>query len=52
MTKRNIPKRIPITDPRVVALTNKLVEKYCDKSKKCKYNPSHLYTDHYTKTTM
>ena len=52
MSKRGIPKRIPITDPRVVASTNKLIEKYCEELKKCKNNPSHLYTKSYFKTTM
>lgn len=52
MSKRDIPKRMPITDPRVVASTNKLIEKACDELKKCKHNPSHLYTKHYTKTTI
>ena len=47
MSKRDIPKRIPITDPRVVDSTNKLVEKYCEELKKCKNNPSYLYTNHY-----
>ena len=52
MSKRDIPKRVPITDPRVVDSTNKLVEKYCEELKKRKNNPSHLYTKSYFKTTM
>lgn len=52
MSKRNIPKGVPITDIRVLQLTLKLVERYCEELKKCKNNPDYLYTKTYTKTTM
>ena len=52
MGKRDISKGIPITDPRVLAITIKSVEKACNELIKCKHNPSHLYTKSYFKTTQ
>ena len=52
MSKHDTPKGIPITDVRVLPLTLKLVERYCDEAKKCTNNPDYLYTKTYTKTKM
>ena len=51
MGKRDISKGIPITDPRVLPITLKAVERFCEVLKRCKHNPSHLYTKSYFKTT-
>ena len=51
MGKRDISKGITITDPRVLTKTIKLVEKACNELEKYKYNPSHIYTKSYFKTT-
>ena len=52
MSKHDISKGIPITDIRVLQLTLKLVERYCEEAKKCKDNPDYLLAKTYTKTTM
>lgn len=51
MIKRDISKGIPITDPRVLPILLEAVERFCEALKKCKYNPSYLYTKSYFKTT-
>ena len=51
MGKRDISKGIPITDPRVLPILLEAVERFQEELKKCKYNPSYLYTKSYFKTT-
>ena len=52
MSKRDVPKGIPITDPRVLPITLKAVERFQEELKKVKNNPSYLYQKYYHKTTM
>lgn len=51
MSKRDISKGVPITDIRVLPITLKLVEQFCEALKRCKNNPDYLYSKTYTKTT-
>lgn len=51
MSKRDISKGIPITDPRVLPITLDVVEKFCEELKKCKNNPDHLLNKTNIKTT-
>lgn len=43
---------VPITDIRVLQITLKLVERYCEVLKRCKDNPDYLLTETYTRTKM
>ena len=52
MSKHDISKGVPITDIRVLPITLKLVERFCEALKRCKNNPDCLLTKTYTKTTM
>ena len=52
MSKHDISKGVPITDIRVLPITLKLVERFCEALKRCKNNPDYLLTKTYTKTTM
>lgn len=51
MSKRDASKCIPITDPRVLPITLKKVEKFCEELKRCNNNPDYLLTKTYIKTT-
>ena len=52
MSKYDISKGVPITDIRVLPITLKLVERFCEALKRCKNNPDYLLAKTYTKTTM
>ena len=52
MSKHDISKGVPITDIRVLPITLKLVERFCEELKRCKNNPDYLLAKTYTKTTM
>ena len=51
MSKRNIPKGIPIIDKRVLAITLESVEKFCEALGKCENNPDYLLNKINIKTT-
>ena len=51
MSKRDISKKIPITDPRVLPITLKSVERFCEALKRCESNPDYLLAKTYIKTT-
>ena len=52
MSKHDISKGVPITDIRVLPITLKLVERFCEELKRCKNNPDYLFAKTYTKTAM
>ena len=52
MSKHDISKGVPITDIRVLPITLKLVERFCEELKRCENNPDYLLSKTYTKTTM
>lgn len=52
MSKHDISKGVPITDIRVLPITLKLVERFCEALKRCKNNPDYLLAKTYTKTTI
>ena len=52
MSKHNVPKGIPITDPRVLAITLESVEKFCETLERCENNPDYLLSKTSIKTTM
>ena len=49
--KRNKKYEIPITDPRVLAITLESVEKFCEALEKCENNPDYLLNKTNIKTT-